>query len=134
MENPIAPRPYPGPMALIGPESTLPDSALREIYVVHVAGIRGLVHVLEEPPYPVTDVARIDLAHSFAQHLLDALRAVEPDGSRAALVHRVNLSYEGMLILIDYAKTYTDGPRVPRGGSTPSNGPPKEPADPGPRP
>ena len=102
-------------MALVDPGSSLTESVLEQMYAEHLEGIRGLAELLNQPPYPVTDPSRIELARSFATNSLQALASSEERRDRGSLVHRVNLSYEVMLILIDYVKTYTNGPRVPRG-------------------
>lgn len=105
-------------MSLIDPGSRVPDAMLRELYIGHFAGIRELLPTLAAPPYPVSDVARLDLARSFADDALALLPTPNRIGTdRADLVRHVNLSYEVLLILIDYVKTYTDGPRVPRPAS-----------------
>lgn len=101
-------------MPLLEPSTTVAESALREIYAEHLEGIREMAGLLAAPTRPVTDPARIDLARSFADDVLRALAALDAQEGRGSLVTRVNLSYEAMLILIDYAKTYTEGPRVPR--------------------
>jgi hypothetical protein len=101
-------------MALIEADSTVPDATLREMLQEHVEGIRSFSEMLAHPPQAVTDPARIDLARSFAGHVLRCLEA-DSRHDRAGLRDRVNLSYEVMLILIDYAKTYTAASKVPRG-------------------
>ena len=102
-------------MALVDPGSSLTDSVLEQMYAEHLEGIRALADLMKAPPYPITDPSRIALARSFAENSLTTLTSSEARRDRESLVHRVNLSYEVMLILIDYVKTYTDGPRVPRG-------------------
>ncbi len=110
-------------MPLIESTSTVADEVLKEMYAEHLDGIRSFAELLDAPPHPVTDSARIALAQAFASDTLAALRVLEARSDRASLVHRVNLSYEAMLILIDYLKTYTAAPRVPRpGGRTASPG------------
>ncbi len=109
-------------MPLIESTSTVADQVLKEMYAEHLDGIRSFAELLDAPPHPVTDPARIDLARSFAQDVLATLKAAETRSDRAGLVQRVNLSYEAMLILIDYLKTYTSGPKVPRGRAAPRRG------------
>lgn len=105
-------------MALIDPTSGVADAALHQMYTEHVEGIREIAAALAAPPYPITDPSRIALARGFAENVLGALSALEQTPERSTLVRRVNLSYEAMLILIDYLKTYTSGPRVPRHRTT----------------
>lgn len=100
---------------LVDPDSAVSESVLEQMYSEHLEGIRELSQMLEAPPHPVTDPSRIALARSFAHNALQALASTEGRRDRGSLLNRVNLSYEVMLILIDYVKTYTDGPRVPRG-------------------
>ncbi len=102
-------------MALIEPGSTVSETVLLQLYTEHLEGIEEFAKTLEAPAYPVTDPARIQLARAFARDVLTALRLSESRMDRESLVNRVNLSYEAMLILIDYAKTYTEAPKVPRG-------------------
>lgn len=102
-------------MALIEADSGVPDTVLEQIYREHLEGIQEMAAVLETPTRPITDASRIALARSFADDVRAALTALETRRDRPSLIARVNLSYEAMLILIDYAKTYTAGPRVPRG-------------------
>ncbi len=111
-------------MTLIAPATTLPDDVLLQLFTEHLEGIEEFAKSLEAPAYPVTDAARIQLARAFAQDVLDLLRRSDARADRASLVTRVNLSYEAMLILIDYAKTYTEAPKVPRsrrGGASPAS-------------
>ncbi|HZY92144.1 MAG TPA: hypothetical protein VFG07_05150 [Thermoplasmata archaeon] len=100
-------------MALIGAESSVSAEVLQQIYSENVEGIQELTKTLDAPPFPVTDASRVMLARSFAQDIVAALTASEALRDRPSLIRRVNLSYEAMLILIDYLKTYTAGPRVP---------------------
>ncbi|HYK94126.1 MAG TPA: hypothetical protein VEY07_08830 [Thermoplasmata archaeon] len=104
-------------MALIDASSAVSDSVLRQMYSEHLEGIQELAALLDSPSRPVTDPARIALARSFADHVRRALSALDTQDDRPSLVARVNLSYEAMLILIDYSKTYTEGSRVPRNRS-----------------
>ncbi len=111
-------------MTLIAPATTLPDDVLLQLFTEHLEGIEEFAKSLEAPAYPVTDAARIQLARAFAQDVLDLLRRSEARADRGSLVTRVNVSYEAMLILIDYAKTYTEAPKVPRsrrGGAPPAS-------------
>jgi hypothetical protein len=110
-------------MPLIGPGSVVADAVLETLVTEHVEGIREMVRSLEAPARPVLDGVRLALAREFAA---DALALLEKDGAfadRAGRIRRVNLSYEVMLILVDYLKTYTGGPTVPRPRAAPRPGP-----------
>ncbi|MCI4337211.1 MAG: hypothetical protein L3K17_08505 [Thermoplasmata archaeon] len=102
-------------MELVSPDSALPDAQLLTMYEEHREGIRELTASLGSPAYPVTDPARLGMAHSFGRNVLAVLEAPPAPGDREALRRRVNLSYEVMLILIDYAKNSTTAPKVPSG-------------------
>jgi len=100
-------------MALIEDDSRVGEPVLREMLKEHLEGIRSFRELLEDPRYTVTDPARVALARSFASHMLTVLES-NVASDLASLRARVNLSYETMLIVLDYLKTYTEQPKVPR--------------------
>lgn len=101
-------------MELVGPDSQLSDTLLRSMYQELREGIREIAEGMDAPRYPVTDVARWAMARSFGANLLAVLEAPPEPSDRETLRRRVNLAYEGTLILIDYGKWATAAPKVPR--------------------
>lgn len=100
-------------MPLISPDSAVSEKVLREILAEHLEGVESLAESLGTPKGRVLDAARIALARDFAADVQALLGAGGGD-DREALRRRVNLSYEAMLVLIDYMKLFTDVPKVPR--------------------
>jgi len=113
-------------VALVGPGTSLPREKLRAILDDHREAVVSLRETLDAPPYPPLDPSRLALARAFADDILPALDPPPDDADPDELRRRVNLGYEAMLILIDYLKLFTDGPRVPRSrkaGSAPADAP-----------
>lgn len=99
---------------LIGPDSEISDEMLRTLLQQHREGIEEFTADMETPRFPVTDPARLAMARSFGAHLLALLDEPATPADRETLRRRVNLAYEGLLVLIDYLKWTTDAPKVPR--------------------
>ena len=102
-------------MSLIGAKSEVSTAVLEKIHAENLEGIRELAALLEAPTRPIRDPSRIALARDFAHDVLHLFTEGPASGpaDREGLRWRVNLSYETMLILIDYLKTYTEGRTVP---------------------
>jgi hypothetical protein len=105
-------------MELVAADSQLSEAVLRALYQEFREGIQELAAGMEAPAHRVTDVARLAMARSFGTNLVALLEAPAALTDRETLRRRVNLAYEGMLILIDYGKWATDAPKVPRGRTT----------------
>lgn len=101
-------------MELIAPDSQLSEATLRALLEEQRQGIAEFTGEMATPKHRVTDVARYEMARSFGANLLAVLEGLGEPPDREALRRRVNLAYEGMLVLIDYVKWTTDAPKVPR--------------------
>ena len=102
-------------MELVAADSQLSEDVLKSLYQEFREGIQEIAAGMDAPSFRVTDVARFALARSFGANLLALLESPPAPADRETLRRRVNLAYEGMLILIDYGKWTTDAPKVPRG-------------------
>lgn len=107
-------------MELVAADSQLSEATLTSLFQELRDGVQEIASGMADPPYPVTDVARHAMARSFGVNLLALLEAPMNPGDRETLRRRVNLAYEGMLILIDYGKWTTQAPKVPRARRTPA--------------
>lgn len=112
------PAPRPRAVELIAPDSQLSDTALLSLYQEQRAAIREYTEEMATPAYRITDPARYAMARSFGANLLAILDGPPAPSDREALRRRVNLAYEGLLVLIDYVKWTTDAPKVPRRRTT----------------
>ena len=101
-------------MALIAPDSGTSDKVLRELLAEHMEGVESLAKSLETPRGKVLDPARLALARDLAADVTHVIGPLDVLTDRETLRRRVNLSYEAMLVLIDYLKLFTDVPRVPQ--------------------
>lgn len=101
-------------MELVGADSQLSEPVLRSLYQELREGLQEIAEGMGAPSYRVTDEARYAMARSFGTNLLALLGPPDAPTDRETLRRRVNLAYEGTLILIDYGKWATEAPKVPR--------------------
>jgi hypothetical protein len=99
---------------LAGTDAT--DQQLADVLDDHEKGIDGMLQLLGDPDTNVRPPLGLLTASDLGRDLLELLKLARVSGSdRALRVATVNLSYDGMLAMIDLLKSHSDLPKVPRG-------------------